>query len=152
MERSKTSQPTAAAPRLAGLWATATYTLAALALGYPAFAGRFLVNPASDQYIAGYAFREFGASVLRETGGFPLWNPYLMGGMPYVAAMHGDVFYPTFLLRMVMPTDAAMTWGFILHVILAGLFMYLVLRAIGLDFLPALLGGAVYEMSGAVAS
>ena len=31
--------------------------------------------------------------------------------MPYVAAMHGDIFYPTFLLRMMLPTDVAMTWA-----------------------------------------
>jgi hypothetical protein len=58
---------------------------------------------------------------MRQGGGFPLWNPYLMGGLPYVAAMHGDTFYPTFLLRAVLPTDAAMTWGYMLHVVLAAL-------------------------------
>ena len=71
--------------------------------------GAFLVNELSDQYIVGYAFREFAAQSLRAGEGFPLWNPYQFGGMPYVAAMHGDVFYPTFLLRMLLPTDVAMT-------------------------------------------
>ena len=60
--------------------------------------------------------------MLRAGQGFPLWNPYLMGGMPYVAAMHGDIFYPTFLLRLLLPTDVAMTWGFVLHLMLAGVF------------------------------
>lgn len=134
------------------MWATMLHALFALALGYPALAGRFLVNPSSDQYIAGYAFREFGASALRDTGGFPLWNPFLFGGMPYVAAMHGDIFYPTFLLRLVMPTDAAMTWGFIIHLVLAGVGTYAFLRALGLGFFPALTGGAAYQLSGALAS
>ena len=97
------------APRFAFAWASLVYALCTLALAYPALAGKFLVNPSSDQYIAGYAFREFGASTLRATGHFPLWNPYLFGGMPYIAAMHGDIFYPTFLLRLVLPTDVAMT-------------------------------------------
>ncbi|MFL5510121.1 MAG: hypothetical protein ACJ79J_11095, partial [Gemmatimonadaceae bacterium] len=95
------------APRFAWGWAALVYALGTLSLGYPALAGGFLVNPHSDQYIAGYAFREFAASTLRATGHFPLWNPYLFGGMPYIAAMHGDIFYPTFLLRMIMPTDVA---------------------------------------------
>ena len=112
------------APRFALAWAALVYALGTLSMGYPALAGRFLVNPHSDQYIAGYAFREFGAATLRATGHFPLWNPYLFGGMPYIAAMHGDIFYPTFLLRMIMPTDAAMTWGFIIHIFLAGLFTF----------------------------
>jgi hypothetical protein len=140
------------APRFALGWAAIVYALSTLSLGYPALAGKFLVNPHSDQYIAGYAFREFGASTLRATGHFPLWNPYLFGGMPYIAAMHGDIFYPTFLLRMIMPTDVAMTWGFIIHIFLAGLFTYVFLRALGYGFYGALVGGLAYMMSGQIAS
>ena len=102
-------------PRFAGLWAAAVYALATLSLAYPALGGRFLVSPHSDQFVAGYAFREYAAASLRAGQGFPQWNPYLFGGMPYIAAMHGDIFYPTFVLRMLLPTDVAMTWGFIIH-------------------------------------
>ena len=140
------------APRFASGWAALTYALATLSLAYPALGGRFLVSPHSDQYIAGYAFREFGASMLRTAGHFPLWNPYLFGGMPYIAAMHGDIFYPTFLLRMVMPTDVAMTWGFIIHIFLAGFFTYVFLRGIGYGFFGSLVGGLAYMMSGQIAS
>src|SRR2546423_8518067 len=140
------------APRFAFGWASLVYALGTLSLAYPALAGRFLVSPHSDQYIAGYAFREFGASTLRATGHFPLWNPYLFGGMPYIAAMHGDIFYPTFLLRMIMPTDVAMTWGFIIHIFLAGLLTYVFLRDLGYSFFGALVGGLAYMMSGQIAS
>ncbi|HEY6088468.1 MAG TPA: hypothetical protein VD771_01640, partial [Gemmatimonadaceae bacterium] len=140
------------APRFAFGWASLAYAVATLSLGYPALLGKFLVNPHSDQYIAGYAFREFAASALKATGHFPLWNPYLFGGMPYIAAMHGDIFYPTFLLRMVMPTDGAMTWGFIIHVFLSALFTFGFLRAIGYGFYGSLIGGIAYMMSGQIAS
>jgi hypothetical protein len=140
------------APRFAFGWASLVYALCTLSLAYPALAGKFLVNSHSDQYIAGYAFREFAASTLRATGQFPLWNPYLFGGMPYIAAMHGDIFYPTFLLRMVMPTDVAMTWGFIIHLFLSGLFTFGFLRAIGYSFYGSLIGGIAYMMSGQIAS
>ncbi|HEY2898112.1 MAG TPA: hypothetical protein VGJ12_13315 [Gemmatimonadaceae bacterium] len=140
------------APRLAGLWSALVYALATLWLGAPALAGKFLINIHSDQYLAGYAFREFAAHTLRTTGSFPLWNPYIYGGLPYVAAMHGDIFYPTFLLRMIMPTDVAMTVGFMVHIFLAGLFTYFFLRAWGLGFYPALLGGLAYMMGGPIAS
>ena len=66
--------------------------------------------------------------------------------------MHGDIFYPTFLLRMIMPTDVAMTVGFMVHIFLAGLFTYFFLRAWGLGFYPALLGGLAYMMGGPIAS
>ena len=56
-----TSPPDAAphqsAPRFALGWASLVYAIAVLTLAYPALGGGFLVNPHSDQYIAGYAFR-----------------------------------------------------------------------------------------------
>jgi len=120
-------------------------------LGYPALVGKFLINPRSDQYLAGYAFREFAAQSLKSGHGFPQWNPYLQGGMPYIAAMHGDIFYPTFLLRWVLPTDVAMTWEFIIHLFLAGFFTYFFLRAWGFGFWGALVGGLAYMLGGSIA-
>ena len=154
-KRDRSTPPDAAphesAPRFALGWALLVYAIAVLMLAYPALGGGFLVNPHSDQYIAGYAFRDYAAQYMRTHGGFPLWNPYLYGGMPYVAAMHGDIFYPTFLLRLVLPTDVAMTWSFILHVFLAGVFAYVFLRACGVGFYGALVGGLAYMMGGNVA-
>lgn len=143
-------EPTAS-PRHAIAWAALVYAVFTLLLGYPALAGRFLVSPVSDQYIGGYALRDFAAASLRAGHGMPLWNPYLFGGMPYVASMNGDMFYPTALLRVLLPTDVGMTWGLIIHVFLAGLFTYLYLRAEGLGFRGALLGGLAYMMAGNVA-
>lgn len=140
------------APRFATAWAALVYIVASMTLAYPALAGQFLINPRSDQYKAGYAFREFAASWIRSGHGFPQWNPYLLGGLPYIAAMHGDIFYPTFVLRMVMPTDAAMTWEFVIHIVLAGLFTYQFLRAWGVSFHGALIGGLAYMMSGPIAA
>ena len=122
-----------------------------MTLAYPALAGRILLNPISDQFKAGYSFREFAAQSLRAGHGFPLWNPFIEGGLPYVAAMHGDIFYPTFLLRWVFPTDIAMTWEFPIHVFLCGLFTYLFLRAWGFSFWGSLLGGLAYMLGGSIA-
>ncbi len=144
--------PVLQTPRFAPGWAALTYALCTLVLVYPVFSGQFLVNPNSDQYIAGYAFRLFGAMSLRAGHGFPLWNPYMYGGLPYVAAMHGDIFYPTFLLRMMMRTDLAMTWGFAIHLFLAGCFTYGFLRAWGFGFFASLFGGVGYMLAGQVAS
>ncbi|HEX7954523.1 MAG TPA: hypothetical protein VF523_15780, partial [Burkholderiales bacterium] len=92
------------------------------------------------------------AQSLKAGLGVPLWNPYIFSGMPYVAAMGvGDIYYPTALLRMLLPVDIAMTLGLMLHVLLAGVFMYVFCREIGLGFRASLLGGAVYLMSGPVA-
>ncbi|MEP6731641.1 MAG: YfhO family protein [bacterium] len=133
-------------------YAALIYALATLALAYPALSGQFLVNPRSDQYIAGYAFRDFAAQALRVGQSIPHWNPYMFGGLPYIAAMHGDIFYPTALLRLLIGTDAGMTWGFIIHLFLAGLFTYGFLRAWGLGFIASVVGGLAYMLSGPIAS
>ena len=148
---STTTSEAPPAPRFAAWWASLVYAVSTLLLAYPALGGLFLLNPRSDQYKAGYAFREFAAQSLRSGHGFPQWNPYIMGGLPYVAAMHGDIFYPTFLLRMIMPTDMAMTWEFPIHLFLCGLFTYLFLRAWGFSFYGALIGGLAYMLGGSIA-
>src|SRR3982751_4444365 len=140
-----------AAPARATAWASLVYAIATLMLSYPALGGAFLLNLRSDQYKAGYAFREFPADRLRSGRGFPQWNPFIEGGLPYIAAMHGDIFYPTFLLRMIMPTDLAMTWEFPIHVFLAGLFTYGFLRGWRFGFYSALVGGLAYMLSGSIA-
>lgn len=132
-------------------WAAVTYLVATLTLAHQALLGRFLVTPVSDQYIGGFPVREFAAAWERAGKGVPLWNPYIFGGMPYVASMNGDMFYPTALLRVLLPTDVGMTWGMVIHVFLAGLFMYSFLRAVNLDFMPALIGGLAYMLAGNIA-
>ncbi len=139
------------APRHATAWASLVYLVATFSLAYPALAGLFLINRNSDQYKAGYMFRDFAARSLQSGRGFPLWNPYLQGGLPYIGAMHGDTFYPTFLLRMILPTDLAMTWEFPIHLFLCGLFTYLFLRAWRFGFYSALIGGLAYMLSGPIA-
>jgi len=140
------------APRHEYALAALVLAICTLALALPALSGQFLVNPMSDQFIGGYPVRDFAAMSLKAGHGIPLWNPYLFGGLPYVAAMHGDIFYPTFLLRALLPTDIAMTWSFIIHVFLAGFFTFCFLRAWGLRFASALAGGVAYMMCGPIAA
>jgi hypothetical protein len=130
--------------------AVGIFALAALTLCWPMLGGGFLLG--DDQYVAGYSFRLYGAEMFRQTGSIPQWNPYLFGGMPFIAAMHGDIFYPTAWLRWVLPVDTAMSLGFAIHLILAGFAMYLFLRALGVGWAAALVGGLAYELTGIVAS
>ncbi|HEY7479103.1 MAG TPA: hypothetical protein VH680_01190 [Gemmatimonadales bacterium] len=117
---------------------------------WPILEGRFLLG--DDQYVAGYSFRLYGATMFRETGAIPQWNPYIFGGLPYIAAQHGDIFYPTAWLRWILPVDLAMSLGFALHLVLAGFGMYLLLRALPVTWTAAVIGGLAYELTGIVAS
>ena len=126
------------------------FVAAALTLCWPMLGGRFLLG--DDQYVAGYSFRLYGAQMFWETGHIPQWNPYLFGGMPFIAAMHGDIFYPTAWLRWFLPVDTAINLGFAVHLVLAGFAMYLLLRALGASWTAGVVGGVGYEMTGIVAS
>lgn len=144
--------PSDAIPRLSWLRAGALFALTALTLCWPMLGGAFLAGPHSDQYIAGYGFRLFGAEAFRDTGSIPLWNPFIFGGMPFVGGMHGDIFYPTAWLRWILPTGTAMNLGFYLHLVLAGWFAYGLLRNLGLSVGAALVGGLAFQLSGITAS
>lgn len=138
-------------PRFAPLIAAAVYIVCALALVYPILGGAFLVNPSSD-YLSGHAYRVFGQEMLARTGDFAQWNSLILGGLPFIAAQHGDIFYPTFLLREIMPAATAFNVSIALHLVLAGFFTYHFLRAWALSFYPALFGGVAYMLAGQVAS
>jgi hypothetical protein len=137
-------------PRHPALLALGAFLLAALTLCWPMLGGGFLLG--DDQYVAGYGFRLFGAEMFRQTGHIPEWNPYLFGGLPYIAAQHGDIFYPTAWLRWVLPIDTAMNLGFAGHIVLAGVTMYALLRGLRTGWVGSVVGGLSYELTGIVAS
>jgi hypothetical protein len=115
------------------------------------WSGHLLAGPYSDQYATGYAFRWWGAHQMRVTGHMPQWNPLAFGGFQ-TFGVFGDLFYPTSLLRLVLPTALAMDLGFALHYILAGFALYLLLRLLGLSWSASLTGGTAYQLSGVVVS
>lgn len=100
----------------------------------------------SDTYALSYFAREFYTSFVQSTQRFPLWDPLVLGGLPFVDGMHGDIFYPPSLA--LFPFDARTMWGLkmVLHVYLAGLFTFIWLRTLGLARGPAFFGGLVYMM------
>jgi len=123
-----------------------------LVLSIPMWSGKFLGGVYSDQFHSGYAFRDWLAHTWKRLGEIPLWNPELFGGMPFVGAMHGDIFYPTSWLRLMLPTGTAMGLGFLVHYILAGLFVYWLLRLMRVSWTGAVTGGFAYQLSGVVGS
>ena len=139
-------------PRRPLLAATGLFALWIAILSLPMLAGQWLAGPWSDQYSTGYAFRAWGAEQLHRTGHVALWNPELFGGLPFVGAMHGDIFYPTSWLRLVLPTATVMNLGFVIHYLAAALFTYALLRRLRLPWIGAVVGGLAYQLSGLIAS
>ncbi|HUK22602.1 MAG TPA: YfhO family protein [Gemmatimonadales bacterium] len=139
-------------PRRPALLAAALFAVWPIALSLPMLRGLWLASPWSDQYTAGYPFQAWSAEWWKRLGHMPTWNPEIFGGMPFVGSGSGDVFYPTWLLRLVISTPAAGNVSFFVHYILAGLFMYLLLRRLGVSWAGAVVGGIAYELSGLIAS
>jgi hypothetical protein len=101
----------------------------------------------SDTILLGYFARKFYADMVTGAHAFPFWNPYVQGGLPFVDAMHGDIFYPTTLLSFVMAVHRAIGWKLVIHVFLGGVFMYLWLRRLGISKEASLWGGAAYLLA-----
>ena len=145
-------EPSLWQPARPNLVATGLLSFWIILLALPMLTGQWLAGPFSDQYSAGYAFRSWEASQFHLTGHIPLWNPTLFGGLPFLGAMHGDMFYPTSFLRLVFPVAAVMNFGFVLHFILAGFFAYLLLRRLGVSWIGSLTGGLAFQLSGLIGS
>jgi len=112
----------------------------------------FLPELTGQSYFAGWditrlnlPLKWFDVQSIRH-GALPLWNPYLYAGMPQLAESESGLFYPGNLL-LHLPGDffylANLTY--ILHFILAGLFMDLWLRGRGIEPKISFFGGIIYQ-------
>jgi hypothetical protein len=109
------------------------------------FSGDMLLG--QDTLSLGYMAREFFAQALRQ-GTFPLWNPVILGGTPFLDSLAGgDSLYPTSLLLLLLEPHRALGWKVVLHVFLAGLFAYGWIRALGRSQAAAFLCGLAYLLA-----
>lgn len=93
-----------------------------------------------------YPWRAFAHDSLRR-GVIPLWNPLQFCGTPFVANSQSAVFYPANVLFYVLDSARAFGVSAALHLLLAGLFAYMFLRAIGLGGFGATFGGITFAFS-----
>lgn len=112
--------------------------------------GRMLFG--TDMIDQAFQLRQFGVEEIRSGRGFPLWNPFVYGGLPYLAVLPGPVFYPTSLLYLLMPLHRAIGWTFVLHMALAGVLAYAAGRAIRLRPPAAAVAGLAFMFTGMVVS
>lgn len=99
-----------------------------------------------DLYAYHAPLRSLTASSLIE-GHLPFWNPYILLGTPHAANPQAVLFYPPALLAAVFPVVAALTWDQILHILWAGLGVFLLARAHRLDRAGAAVLASAYALS-----
>lgn len=85
-------------------------------------------------------------------GRLPLWNADLFAGYPFLADPQIAFFYPVTWLLLLLPTEAAITWHILLHIVIAAVGMYWFVRQTGGHWLGALLAGLTFGFSGFVAA
>jgi hypothetical protein len=106
----------------------------------------------SDTVEAGIFFRSFYADFVKTYHRVPLWDPHIFGGLPFVDAMHGDMFYPLAALQFFISLPKALGYKLVITVFLAGVFTYLYLRKMKMSTWSAVFGGSAYMLSGFLVS
>jgi hypothetical protein len=101
----------------------------------------------TDMIPMGYMMRKVVADYWRANGTVPQWDPYILCGLPVVDAMHGDLFYPVSVFYLLMPLHKALGYKILIHVWLAGITMYFLLRTLGLKRRSAFVGGLAYMIA-----
>lgn len=105
-----------------------------------------------DELIAGYPFKHFEKESILTYHEFPMWNPYIFGGLPFIDAIHGDIFFWTAWIRLVLPIHVTMVLVFIVHIVIAGIFMFLFLKSLGIKEKISMVGGISYAFTGWIVS
>ncbi|MFQ5443694.1 MAG: hypothetical protein ACE5EK_03655, partial [Nitrospinales bacterium] len=105
-----------------------------------------------DFFTQNFPNRYFAAAEIR-SGSFPLWNPFMFSGTPFLADIQTAVLYPFNLILSLFVKNGELSYSVlegqvIFHYILGGFFTYLFLRCLDLDFHSALLGGGIFVFSG----
>ena len=90
---------------------------------------------------------DFSGRELR-AGFFPLWNPLTGFGQPHLANIQTAVFYPLNFLVYIFGSRAGMELWILARLWLAGFFLYLFLRKLGLDVIASLAGSVVWPLGG----
>ncbi len=108
----------------------------------------FKSNPLlSDTPLYNYMGRFYNHELFRK-GQIPFWNPFILSGNPHVAELGSLALYP-----LTIPFDfwdplLGNVYSLIIHLTLAGLFLFLFLRKMGQGFGPSLIGGLIFEFNG----
>lgn len=96
----------------------------------------------------GYMARAFYAEALK-AGEFPLWNPIILGGTPFLESLAGgdSLYPPSVLLLALLEPYRALGWKLVVHVLAAGPLMALWMRSIGVSKASATICGLAYMVA-----
>ncbi|MEM7248695.1 MAG: hypothetical protein AAF533_25410 [Acidobacteriota bacterium] len=85
-------------------------------------------------------------------GDLPHWDPYTLGGHPFLANLQSQVLYPPSWLTAALHPAWGLSWSITLHFLIAGTGALLLARHLGLSSRGALLTGGIFMAGGPLAS
>ena len=93
-----------------------------------------------------YPWGEFWQQTVK-SGQLPLWNPHIIGGHPHLAESMPAVLSPFKLLYLALPAERAFTMGIVLEFLLAGIFMFALLRELRCSRVASFIGGCAWALN-----
>jgi O-antigen/teichoic acid export membrane protein len=100
----------------------------------------------SDLVLENLAWKRFIVQSI-ENREVPLWNPHLFAGVPFLAAGQHSALYPLSVVFYILPLEQAFGLFTLIQLWMAGTFMYILARVLGLRRFPAVVSGITYQLS-----
>ena len=102
----------------------------------------------SDFILQFAVWKQFVADRLTSQGSFPLWNPYLFSGSPFIANIQVSMFYPFGFLYYLMPPQTAYLYSTVMHVAMGAVFMFIFVRRLGISLVSSLFAAMIFSLNG----
>lgn len=100
----------------------------------------------SDLVLENFQWKHFIVEALQQKE-IPLWNPYLFGGVPFLAAGQSSALYPFSILFYLLPIERAFGYFVALQFAIAAISMFAFMRALHLNRFGAIISAITYAFS-----
>jgi len=110
-------------------------------------AGNYIFG--SSDYLAPKMISESVKNLHQIYGEYPYWMPSIFGGMPTIHSLQNisNYYMPNFILNILKLFSIPEIWTQLIHLIFAGLGVYILLRFLKIDFLVSLFGAILFLMT-----
>jgi len=124
-------------PKLSPAWPYFLLLLATLVFFWDSFFAHKVLCLRDPSYFL-FSFPQFVSKALKTNEFFPLWNPFIGHGKPYIADPEAAFFYPGNWLLYLLRPCRALAASYAGNVLIAGASLYALARHWKLDVFPAL--------------
>lgn len=92
--------------------------------------------------------KQFLLDEVHKRHSIPLWNPYVFSGIPFWAHFESTIFYPLDILFWFMAPENAFGYTMLIHMVLASIFMYGLLRSFSISRGGSFVGAVIFTING----